>query len=405
MEELPLREKAIILILIFAVALSASQIGLISELGYKDTLIISEEFIPSQNDDPLVIVGNHELAEISSAGVGTRSDPYIIQGRTIQSSGTCIRVEDTTAFFIINGGEYTPLMDVTVITQLPEPGIIFNGVAHGTIRNCRVFRASIGINLIDVRDCVIENVMITGTDRGIALENSYNCTIRDSRIFHNYSGIGLLVSSNSNLINNTIYANEGIGLEISFYSENNSIYRNRLGWNDDWNAVDNGANSIFTDGTNFGNSWSDYSGTGAYTVHGVSKSNDTIASKLEDRVRPSMIDITDVIIDVESTEEYLHWSCYDVFQDRYIIFINNIEEVSEVWEEEQITLRIDELPAGTHEIVLNVTDAAGNMNSDSVTVTVISFMLGGIGTELVMIASGITVILFLVVIVFIKKVL
>ena len=120
---------------------------------------------------------------------------------------------------------------------------------------------------------------------------------------------------------------------------------------------------------------------------------------------PTIVDLRDIVIDVESTSEYITWTCSDSFPDRYEIFIDDNLEIQDLWDGEKVTFRIDQLPEGVYDVTLNVTDAAGNTRSGIVIVTVISYMLGGIGTELVMLASGVTLVVFLVIILIVKKVL
>ena len=68
-----------------------------------------------------------------------------------------------------------------------------------------------------------------------------------------------------------------------------------------------------------------------------------------------------------------------------------------------MTFDLDHLIVGTYMISITVSDGAGNSATDSISVIVVEFILGGLGTELVMIASGITLVVFLVMIVLVKK--
>ncbi|TFH03230.1 MAG: hypothetical protein E4H14_16955, partial [Candidatus Thorarchaeota archaeon] len=54
--------------------------------------------ISSQVDIPIEIGSNAELAQQSTAGVGTRSNPYIIEGKIISARG-CVYIHDTTSSF------------------------------------------------------------------------------------------------------------------------------------------------------------------------------------------------------------------------------------------------------------------------------------------------------------------
>lgn len=364
-----------------------------------------ENVVYSQTEEPLVIIGNAVLAQKSSGGVGTRNDPYLIQARTITSDRTCVQIENTTAFFVLTGGEYS-IDDGSngFLSVIPQPVILLNRVRHGAIRNTYISGGEIGIEVVDSQDCNVENCTIRNTVEGVSLDTTDNCTVRDSSIFHNQIGIKSFVTSNLKVYNNVVYSNTYAGIEIGFFSENNTVYQNRIGWNEEWNAVDNGNNNAFTDGSSIGNSWSDYVGTGVYEIYGIGGSIDIFASRLRDDVKPVIDSLDDVIIDVESTEEYLSWKCIEEYPNRYTIHINGELEIQGLWGGEEIDFQIAHLAVGSYDVILTVFDAAGNSHQDSVMVSVISFMLGGIGTELVMLASGVTVAIFLLLIFIIKKI-
>ncbi len=387
--------------LILVILLSVSSAGVTITSAPLRNNVMLHHSIPSQTSGPLVIIGNAEVARRSIRGAGTRSDPYIIDGKEILSDSTCVHIEDTTEYFILQGGEYTIKKEGTV----KDPVILLKTVQHGTIRGSQINGGYQGIQLLNVQDCNIMGCVIKSATNGILLEDADNCTIRDSILLHNEIGTALMTTTNCRFLNNTIYANTLTGIDIGPYCENNTIYDNSVGWNDLWNAVDNGINNEFTNGINRGNSWSDYNGSGSYIIHGNSQSTDEYPDILMDLFKPVISPVADRVIDVESVDEYLIWNCYDQYPDSYIIYIDDDVEVQDLWNEQRITQRIDQLPVGTYDITLKAIDAAGYYNNDTVRVTVISFMLGGIGTDLVLMASGITVAVFLVVIIVIKKVL
>ena len=385
------------LILALVVGMTAS--GVASTLRVPDQRVIVKYSSPSRTEGPLVILRNSEIASKSFRGAGTRSDPYILDAREITSTGTCVYIENTTAFFVLQGGEYS----IEESGFLQYPVIILKGVHHGTIQNCHTNGGEFGIQLQNTEDCSIINCITKDAHKGIFLDGANNCTARDSVEFHNDIGISLGEATNSLIRNNTIYANSQTGIDIDFYCQNNIIYQNRIGWNAYYNAFDDGQHTNFTNGQNLGNAWSDYGGSGNYTITGNDESIDFHATLLEDKVLPVISHPDDRIIDVESTEEYLKWECTDEFPDTYTIFINDEMVTQGLWEGKEISFRINQLPIGVQQIRLSATDAAGNSSYDVVVVTVMSYMLGGIGTQLVMIASGVTVAVFLVIIIIIKK--
>ena len=106
----------------------------------------------SQTDSRIVISSNIELAEQSSAGVGTRSDPYIIEGKTINAS-TCVNIYDTTAFFVIRDSEF--IHDASEYVYGERSTIRLFQVEHGIIENCHIRGGDIGIEIRASTDCSI----------------------------------------------------------------------------------------------------------------------------------------------------------------------------------------------------------------------------------------------------------
>ncbi|GAF99266.1 unnamed protein product, partial [marine sediment metagenome] len=187
-----------------------------------------------------------------------------------------------------------------------------------------------------------------------------------------------------------------------------SIYGNSIGWNDvnvgpGGNALDSGRNNTFDDGSSNGNFWSDFNASETYLIPGLGNSTDVFAQLFEDIVVPVIVPLSDMAIDVETSSNTLTWQAYDALPKSYLIRENNLVVDSSIWNGGDITTDLDHLPVGTHELNVTVYDGAGNSATDGIFVSVISFILGGIGTELVMIASGITVVIFVVIILLVKK--
>ena len=354
----------------------------------------------SQLDSPIEIGSNAELAQQSSAGVGTRNDPYIIEGKNINGR-TCLYIQNTTAFFVIRDSEFT--FD-TIGPDYGETAVVyFNRVEHGKIENCYVRGGDVAIEIRSSVDCSIINCTTYDAYDGILLDSSSNSTIIDCNSFSNSIGIVIVNSNFCNIINNSIYANTERGVHVEVFCENNTIAGNSIGWNPNLNAIDNGVNTTFTDGVNFGNEWSDYISTENYTIQGTGNSTDAFATLLIDSVEPSINEIPDFVVDVESNGETLIWTPNDRFHHRYQVFLNNYTLELGSWDGREITISLEDLELGTQTILINLIDGAGNVGTDEVEIIVISFLLGGIGTELVMLASGVTVAVFLIIVLIIKK--
>ena len=343
------------------------------------------------------IVGNSDLAIVSTSGVGTRNDPYIIEGLTI-TSDRCIRIVNTDAFFVIRDSEFT--YDANLGGTF---AVEFSNVEHGTIENCFIRGGEAGIMFSSASDCHVINCETYEAYDGILLENSNNCTVVDSTSFGNTIGVMLANSDFCNIINNSIYSNSERGIHLEAFSENNTIAGNEVGWNIIWNILDNGLYTVYQDGIVFGNRWSDYNESEAYVVPGTGGTTDFFADSLIDISRPYLIGLLDTVIDVESSDSSLTWNASDYYHHQYHISIDGELVETGIWDSRPITFDISNLNVGTYIIVLTVIDGAGNSATDEVSVSVISFILGGIGTELVMLASGVTVVCFVIIMVIIKR--
>ena len=350
--------------------------------------------------DPIHITRNSDFALFGATGLGTPSDPYRFENLSITSNVTCIVIEGTTAHFSISNSRLE--------TSGVWGAILFSNVENGKVEYCEIINAANGITIIDSLDCTVENTSIYSTLNGIYLNRVSNSTIVGSSIFYNDVGILLERTDHCQIRNNTVYGNWEYGIEILPLSHNNSVYRNSIGWNDflspdRHNAIDNGENNFFDDNISVGNYWSDFNESESYMIHGVANSKDSFAQLLEDDVAPIILPLHDSAIDVETVGKTLTWSVYDVFPKSYLILENEMITMRDVWPGGNITIGLDHLRIGTHAITITITDGAGNEASDEVLVSVVSFILGGIGTELVMIASGLTVTIFVITILLIKK--
>lgn len=354
----------------------------------------------SQLDSPIEISNNAELAQQSSSGVGTRNDPYIIEGFSINEMNA-LYIHNTTAFFVVRDSEF--IFDSWDLSGTEQFGIRFEFVEHGTIENCYVRGGEIAIELLSSIDCSIINCVTYDAYDGILLDSSNNSTIIDCKSFGNSIGMMIINSDFCNIINNSFYSNSERGVHVEVFCGNNTIVGNKIGWNTIVNAIDNGVDTMFTDGVNIGNMWSDFDSTENYTLSGTGNSTDVFATLLIDSAEPIINEILDFVIDIDSNGETITWTPNDRFHLRYQIFLNDYPMELGNWDGREITISLDDLELGSQTILINVIDGAGNVGTDEVEVIVIAFILGGIGTELVMLASGVTVVIFLLLIVIIKK--
>jgi len=357
--------------------------------------------------ETLVISNNADFALLGASGVGTSSDPYTFENLYISSNDTCILIQDTTAYFVISNCRFE--------SDAAYGSVWFSNVENGKIAMCEFGLESIagwsdiatGVYLSAVRDCSVEESLFYNCWNGVRLWDTSNCTVTRNQIHSNHKGVLLEHAVHCDVLNNSIYSNSDYGVYIDLLSHNNSIYGNSIGWNggiiNQKNAINMGGNNTFDDGISIGNLWSDYNESVSYVIPGGGNSTDEYAQLLEDNVNPTISPPEDLVVDVDAVGNVLTWQASDRFPVRYTIEQDMLEVVSATWGGDAISFNLDDLHQGTHTILLMVFDGEGNSAADAVLITAVSFILGGIGTELVMIASAITLSIFIVVTVLIKK--
>ncbi|MFW9770387.1 MAG: right-handed parallel beta-helix repeat-containing protein [Candidatus Thorarchaeota archaeon] len=403
MEESILRSERVLigLFLLLLMIIPSLIIFAIGIQSHAAVVTQTKAYSPSQiASNPIVIDSDADFAALGATGVGTRADPYVLENLYISTIGTCITVTGTTSFFRI----YNCILE----SDPNSPVIQFNDVENGQIVLCEIVGGSSGVEFLSAVDCTIANSTIYQCWYGIRLNLSQNCTIAYSRIFNNHRGLLFDSGEFTQVESNTIYSNNENGLEFAWTTNNNTVVGNRFGWNGmsgflQENALDHGEDNHFDDGVSRGNSWSDFNGTTPYSILGTSGNNDSFPELLEDNNVPYIYEHMDTAIDVETTGNILAWIVSDEFPHQYRIEIDGNPLISSSWNGDSIRVSLDELPVGSYLYVVTVSDAAGNHANDQVYVNVVSFVLGGIGTELVMIASGLTVAIFLVMMLIIKK--
>lgn len=386
-----MKRNAIIILISFILIGISYTIPLTQQQGSHKPLDIS---FPSQTNEPINIVGNIELSQMSSGGVGTRSDPYLIAGLNLVLAGNCINIENTTAFFSIRDCNLRS-------TTRTEPVVVLNNVENGLIHDSYIRGGSTGVSLLFSVGCIVRESVFFDSFNGIEIYGSENCTILDCKTFSNTIGISVDYSNASVVTNSSIYNNTE-GVIVGVYSDGTRIYRNKIGWNA-FNAYNHGNNTGFTNGIDIGNAWSDYDGSGSYEVGGLHPTTDFFATILIDFESPSIDSPLDKVFDIDSNGETLTWAVSDEFPYVYLLYIDDVPQDLEIWDGREITISLDTLAEGTHTLIMTLQDGAGNVASDEVVVTAISFLLGGIGTELVIWSSALTVAILILVVVIIKK--
>ncbi len=128
-----------------------------------------------------------------------------------------------------------------------------------------------------VSSTVSNNICSNNNDLGIFLYFSVSSTVSNNTCSNNNYGIYLHSSDFCFVTYNLLQGNEGYGIYLFSRSDNlihhNTFIENNLGGTSQ--ACDDGANNTWHDSTTHeGNYWSDWSGTGSYSLDGSAGSED-----------------------------------------------------------------------------------------------------------------------------------
>ena len=198
------------------------------------------------------ISNNGELESIANGGTGTESDPYIIEGWNITTTGTCIEITGTTVFFIIRNCwllSHDGLFDFGIYIHNIKSGTcgIINNICQGEIysiyvvnsnntliSNNECINSSGGIKTINANgSIIINNWCHDNSNFGIIVDASLNSIITNNTCErHIHDGISLYGSDYSIISNNTCrFNNNGIDIQGTWYStiEGNTCVNNTYG--------------------------------------------------------------------------------------------------------------------------------------------------------------------------------
>lgn len=208
---------------------------------------------------PVEITKNEDFISYGFKGLGTVTEPYIIEDLEIENEVELpgITIENTTKYFVI--------------------------------RNCYINNLETGIRITNIADetGIIHNNTIYECDNAIVVNKSNSLLIQSNLCNTSYYyGLSLFDSNDCTISHNIIYWSRLHGIYLNNNSDNNNIYRNFFVLNNckiyhahpyyAWpQASDNGQHNRWYDVDNFiGSYWEDWSEKGGYFLDGKSHSQD-----------------------------------------------------------------------------------------------------------------------------------
>lgn len=185
---------------------------------------------PTVAINPFRCDGNAQLGGAADSGTGTYADPWIIENKEIDCFGYNygIYIGNTTEHFTIRN---CTINGTTVAWDFPyyvSAGIHLYNTDHGNVTNNSIY------------DCLTYGINVSNT--------SYNVTVYDNTLWANIGrGVAITFSDYINTTYNTIYCNETTNHAITMdgYSDYQTIIGNRIvepviigiGFNDSWNVT------------------------------------------------------------------------------------------------------------------------------------------------------------------------
>ncbi|MEM4734325.1 MAG: NosD domain-containing protein [Candidatus Thorarchaeota archaeon] len=242
-------------------------------------------------------------------------------------------------------------------------------VINGTFAN-----ASVGIQVGFSTGCTLYELEATYNSlRGIYLESSESCCLSWNTVTNNsIDGIVLHASRLCKVFENTVTHNQRLGVYLWGNSSYNLLFVNVIGHNGLSNAHDNGTANSWDDCISKGNRWSDYSGSGSYSVPGSAGSVDRYPLAYPETEPPIIDHPDDIQYEYGTSGNRIVWIIQEASPVRYVVYLDGeYLEYDDSWDGSPVIIDVDGLDPWTHNFTLVVYDEFGNWASDTVLVTVV----------------------------------
>ena len=351
------------------------------KLGYfygdTDTVIQGSEW-------GQIILADCYRVEVVNVDISYTSAGILVgMSRECEISASTISDCEYGIFLMISNLTVVELNDITNC----KTGIHLNFTYDTTLMN-NTISGSIyaGIQgLGSYNDVSIGNVL-SDCDIAISIWDGQGVSIHHNTIEGNHDGIDLNYCQYGSISNNVVWNNTGVGMTISYGCYNLTLYSNTIGPNGGGNAVDDSDGCYWNTSTGIGNTWSDYSGTGVYTIPGSGGGIDfhpAGGSELDSS--PPTITNSDPLIVFEGSETiYLLWEIFDESNGNYTVYKNGTELFDGAWTATTATLNIstsfDTYPPGVYNLTIVAEDFYGNVAAGAVLVTIIDLTSPAVST-------------------------
>ncbi|NHJ12395.1 MAG: hypothetical protein EAX95_01910 [Candidatus Thorarchaeota archaeon] len=259
------------------------------------------------------------------------------------------------------------------ISQNYKEGIYLRHSPNCTIYNNTLDCNGYGILASYSSDSLISLNTITHTESlGMMVDTSNDVVVRNNIILcsgmHEYeveSGLYLVYAQECKVYGNKLYDSSDYGIELSDCSSC-LIYQNEIGWNlggnsHEWDS--HSTNLWYYPVLEEGNFWSDYNGTGEYTIGGNEGSIDLFPHLLL-----QVNDAADFTAETFTENMSITWTVYALHPGTYQIIYRHEIVASGTWNGNTITYFASNLGSGLNNFTILVCDSWGHEVSDSVVI-------------------------------------
>ncbi len=353
---------------------------------------------------PIVLDGDEGLRASGLPGSGTASDPFVIAGLRVESPTYCLRVSDTTEHVVVRRCLFRSYgMNGSV-------AVLLLNVTNVVVEECTVIGGMSGLVLAGASGCTVRGCRMVDAQSGIWATGSSDCVFSGNAVYHNDVGVLVNTSSLCRLTHNRVYGNRVSGVALGPGTTAISVYDNMIGWNGrgrgptptSWDATDDGVSNVWDDGVSRGNNWTVAAGA-VVPIRGSAGSADRFPSLLRDRDAPRLSSAPDLLFVEGSGYHSIAWAVDDPFVLTYRLGRDGAAVESGTLVSPSVNVTVSDLPRGRHYFSLTVVDAAGNAATGHITVTVLEDIFARIVSPYVLLASLLSVVCVVCVLVVVHR--
>jgi parallel beta-helix repeat protein len=297
---------------------------------------------------------------VFEGGEGIRADyahDFYVDNLTLVDGEKPLRIDNTLGFSVLD----------SFFQNLTNGGVHAWSSYYGLVEGNDFFSTGAGVIFDDVQDSIVHNNEMKWNLHGIWTWTSTNNNFTFNNVHDNTRGAFHQIPTSLRVTNNTFFANEEWGLKL-FSASTVFISGNTLAnWGD--NGQEDTTTNFWDDGASYGNFWHDFVAPAPYLIPGTGGSSDRyplVYSPME----PMISEPEDMEYAELSEGNEIRWLLLDDNLRDWEVYVDSQLWAADAWNFDNVTVNIDGLAYGTHEILIVARDLDNNEVNDTVIVTV-----------------------------------